>query len=166
MDHTDDFLNISAQVRQNGYNQPKSKTGVDPSNNQAYAGTRPGTNAGSPLQDGIALFPRLAQVMLGVNTCDQHIYANGYYNVPGTTEPASCPSALANPSDPNSNAASPNLTGEAFTGHPANGALSNNRHLWRVLGMIETSDTNSRLGAPRTHPLHGGTRSLPARSAS
>ncbi|HXA42781.1 MAG TPA: MlaD family protein [Candidatus Solibacter sp.] len=166
IDHADDFLNISTQVMQNFYNQPKSKTGVDPSINQAYAGTQPGTNAGSPLQDGIALFPRLAQVMLGVNTCDQHIYANGYYNVPGTTEPASCPSALINPSDPNSNAASPNLTGEAFTGHPGNGALSNNRHLWRVMGMIETSDTNCGLVAPSTQPLNGGSCSVPASSVT
>src|SRR5258708_22021766 len=35
IDHTDDFLNISTQVMQNFYNQPKSKTGVDPSIHRA-----------------------------------------------------------------------------------------------------------------------------------
>src|SRR5258708_17419409 len=60
IDHTDDFLNISTQVMQNFYNQPKSKTRVDPSINHAYEDTKPGTNARSPLQDGIALRPLLA----------------------------------------------------------------------------------------------------------
>ena len=65
---------------------------------------------GNTLQDGIALFPRLAQTMLGVQTCDYHIYANGYYNVPGITEPGSC-GAVVNASG---NPTNPNLNGEVF----------------------------------------------------
>src|SRR5258708_16312822 len=94
IDHTDDFLSISTQVMQSFYNQPKSKTGVDPSINQAYARTQPGTNAGSPLQDGIPLFPRLAQVVLGVNPCDQHIYPTASYHSPLTPNPPTSPPTL------------------------------------------------------------------------
>jgi virulence factor Mce-like protein len=164
IDHTNDFLSISTQVMQAFYNTP----GPNSSTSQAYAATQPGTNTGSPLQDGIALFPRLAQVMLGVNTCDMHIYGNGYYNVPGVTEAATtvggstpCP----NPVDANGNATDPNLSGEVFGGHPGGGALTpvKQRHLWRVMGMIETGDTTCGLVAPSTQALNnsGGVCSEP-----
>jgi virulence factor Mce-like protein len=160
IDHTNDFLNISTEVMQAFYNQPQGTTGIDPAINHAYANTQPGTNPGSPLQDGIALFPRLAQVMVGLNTCDMHIYGNGYHNTPGVTEPAAanCPS----PVDANGNATDPNLSGEIFTGHPANGAVSVNRHLWRVMGMIETGDISCGLVAPSTQALTAGACSEPA----
>jgi virulence factor Mce-like protein len=85
-------------------------------------------NSGA-LQDGINLFPRLSQVMLGANRCDTHIYANGYHNTPGTTESAGC-SALALGS----------LQGERFAGHPTPGKASadyGDRHLWRVMGILD-----------------------------
>jgi hypothetical protein len=162
IDHTSDFLAISTKVMQAFYNTP----GPNSATSQAYASTRPGTNAGSPLQDGIALFPRLAQVMLGLNTCDMHIYGNGYYNVPGVTEAATtvggstpCPS----PVDANGNATDPNLSGEVFGGHPGPNALTpaNQRHLWRVMGMIETSDLTCGLVAPSTAALTSGACSEP-----
>jgi len=156
IDNTNDFLSVSTQVMQAFYNTP----GPNSSTSHAYASTQPGTNAGSPLQDGIALFPRLAQVMLGVNKCDMHIYGNGYSNVPGPTEASFCP----NPVDASGNATDPNLSGEVFGGHPAGGALTpaNQRHLWRVMGMIETSDIACGLVAPSTAPLTSGACSEPA----
>jgi virulence factor Mce-like protein len=156
INNTNDFLSISTQVMQAFYNTP----GPNSATSQAYASTQPGTNAGSPLQDGIALFPRLAQVMLGVNTCDMHIYGNGYANVPGTTEANTCP----NPVDASGNATDPTLSGEVFGGHPAPGALTptNQRHLWRVMGMLETSDITCGLVAPSTAALTSGTCSEPA----
>src|ERR1700694_5455964 len=139
IDHSSGFLDISTQIMQSFYNAP----GAGNNTSQAYASTVPGTNPGSPIQDGIALFPRLAQTMLGINTCDMHIYSNGYRNIPGGpggTEPATCPNPLSNPSDPNSNAADPTLSGEIFTGHPAPHRVSRDRHFWRIMGMTEADD--------------------------
>lgn len=158
IDHTNSFLDISSQIMQSFYNAP----GAGNNTSQAFASTVPGTNPGSPLQDGIALFPRLAQVMVGVNACDMHIYSNGYYNVPGATESPSCANPLANPADPNSNAANPTLSNEAFTGHPGANALSTDRHFWRIMGMTDTTDTTCGLANPSTQPLIGGTCSPPA----
>jgi virulence factor Mce-like protein len=164
IDHTDDFLNISTRVMQAFYNTP----GPNSSTSQAYASTQPGTNAGSPLQDGIALFPRLAQVMLGMNTCDMHIYGNGYHNVPtgpNATEAATTvggTTACPNPVDANGNATDPNLSGEVFGGHPAPGdPNTKQRHMWRVMGMIETGDISCGLVAPSTTALTNGTCSEP-----
>jgi virulence factor Mce-like protein len=104
---------------------------------------------GYSLQDGVALFPRLAQVMLGVNTCDDHIYANGYHNIPGVTEPASCP----NPVDASGNSTDPNLSGEVFGHFDPNTGVAGNRHLWRVMGMIDTGNAQCGLLNPSTAPL-------------
>ena len=76
-----DFLGISGRIMQTFYNKPNLPGGSDVS--QAFASTQPGLNSQSALQDGVALFPRLAQVMLGVNNCDMHIYGNGYSNTSG-----------------------------------------------------------------------------------
>jgi hypothetical protein len=164
-DHANDFLDISSQIMQSFYNGP------GPGNNtsQAFASTVPGTNPGSPIQDGVALFPRLAQVFTGVNWCDMHIYSNGYYNVPGQTERASCPNPLSNPSDPNSNAADPTLSGEAFTGHPAPNTVPTDRHFWRIMGMTSGVDVPCATVAPTTNanniglggPLKDGGCSVP-----
>jgi hypothetical protein len=70
--------------------------------------------------------------MLGANRCDTHIYANGYQNVPGTTENAACP------------AADGSLRGEAFTGTPAAGTVPSDRHLWRVMGMLEAVGSHAK----------------------
>ena len=99
---------------------------------------------GNTLQDGVALFPRLAQSQLGVNTCDDHIYANGYHNIPGITEPGSCP----NPVDANGNTTDPTLQGEAFGFHPDGTAA--NRHLWRIMGMIDLGNSSCGLINPTT----------------
>ena len=143
IDHTNSFLDISSQIMQSFYNAP----GAGNNTSQAFASTVPGTNPGSPLQDGIALFPRLAQVMVGVNACDMHIYSNGYYNVPGATEAKTCPNP-PNPSDPSSNAADPTLSSEGFTGHPAGNAVPTDRHFWRIMGMTESGDIALRDSGP------------------
>jgi virulence factor Mce-like protein len=145
VDHANDFLDISTQVMQSFYNAP----GAGNTTSQAFASTTPGTNPGSSLQDAVALFPRLAQVMQGINTCDMHIYANGYSNVPGQTEPASCP----NPVDANGNATDPSLSGEIFTGHPANNTVPRDRHLFRVMGMASTADIPCALALPTVRSL-------------
>jgi virulence factor Mce-like protein len=157
IDHTNDFLDISSQVMQTFYNAPGPARGLDAQGvplgrSQAFAATQPGMNPGSPLQDGVALFPRLAQVMLGLNNCDMHIYANGYRNQPGVTEQAGTCQA---PADANGNAVDPALVTEGFTGHPAGNAVPRDRHYWRVMGMIETSDISCALVAPTTSPLKG-----------
>jgi hypothetical protein len=166
INHTDDFLNISTQVMQTFYNAP----GTNRATSQAYASTQPGTNPGSTLQDGIALFPRLAQVMLGMNTCDMHIYGNGYHNVPSGTNSTELATSVGgttacpNPVDANGNATDPNLSGETFGGHPGPLALTpaTQRHMWRVMGMIETGDISCGLVAPSTTALTAGTCSEPA----
>jgi virulence factor Mce-like protein len=78
----------------------------------------PSPGNGPAAQDGIDLLPRLAQVMIGTNTCDNHVYVN-YANVPGTTEPASCPAAGT-------------ALQEQFGG-------AQNKHLWRVMGMFDVA---------------------------
>jgi hypothetical protein len=132
-------------VMQSFYNAP----GPTNSTSQAFAATTPGTNPGSTLQDAVALFPRLAQVMQGINTCDMHIYANGYHNVPGVTEPSTCP----NPVDANGNATDPSLSGETFTGHPANNTVPTDRHLFRVMGMASSADIPCALALPTVRSL-------------
>ena len=145
IDHTNDFLGISDSITRAFILPPPGHPG-----------------AKAPITDGIALFPRLAQVMLGVNSCDNHIYANGYRNKPGVTEPASCPT----PGD----GTDPTLRGEVFSGISGTstnkfGNISNNRHLWRVMGMIDL--TGGQLGtgsitcglltpssSPETDPAH------------
>jgi hypothetical protein len=146
--HANDFLDISSQIMQLFYNAP----GLGNTTSQAFASTVPGTNPGSPLQDAVALFPRLTQVMLGVNTCDTHIYGNGYYNVPGQTEPSNCP----NPVDANGNATDPLLRGEIFTGHPANNAVPTDRHFLRLMGMSSSQDIPCAAAAPTTQSLKAG----------
>jgi virulence factor Mce-like protein len=152
IDHANDFLDISTQIMQSFYNAP----GAGNNTSQAFATTQPGTNPGSPIQDGLNLLPRLAQVMVGINTCDMHIYSNGYYNVPGVTESPSCANPLANPSDPNSNASNPSLSNEAFTGHPAPGQLSTDKHFWRIMGMSSSLDIPCGTVAPSTKSLIAG----------
>jgi virulence factor Mce-like protein len=161
VDHANDFLDISSQIMQSFYNAP----GAGNNTSQAFASTVPGSNPGSPLQDGINLFPRLAQVMLGINACDSHIYTNGYYNVPGATESGSCANPLSNPADPNSNAADPTLSSEAFTGHVVN-AIPTDRHFWRVMGMTASADIPCSTVAPTTAPLKGGSCSAPANATT
>jgi hypothetical protein len=109
---TSDFLGISGQI-------------TDYFLQQRVDGTY-------PLQDGVALFPRLAQVMLGANRCDTHIYANGYQNRPAATDAGP---ATENPAC--AGLAMGSLQGEAFTGTPAAGTVPSDRHLWRVMGMLE-----------------------------
>jgi virulence factor Mce-like protein len=149
IDHTNDFLDISSQIMQSFFNAP----GAGNNTSQAFASTVPGTNPGSPLQDGVNLFPRLAQVMLGINSCDMHIYSNGYHNVPGATESASCPNPLSNPADPNSNAADPTLSSEVFSGHPAPNTVPTDRHFWRIMGMTSSRDIPCATVAPSTQTL-------------
>jgi hypothetical protein len=89
----------------------------------------------------VALFPRLSQVMIGVNNCDYHVYANGYKNTPGVTEPATCPGQTVNP---DGSAANPTLQGEVFTGQVmGNPAMYNrvspDRHMWRVMAQLDTT---------------------------
>jgi virulence factor Mce-like protein len=161
VDHANDFLDISSQIMQSFYNAP----GAGNNTSQAFATTVPGANPGSPLQDGINLLPRLAQVMLGINACDSHIYANGYHNVPGATESGSCPNPLSNPADPNSSAADPSLSAEIFTGHVVN-AIPTDQHFWRVMGMSASADIPCSTVAPTTAPLRGGTCSVPANATT
>lgn len=144
-DHANDFLDITSQIMQSFYNTP----GAGNTTSQAFASTVPGTNPGSPLQDAVALFPRLAQVMQGINTCDMHIYGTGYYNTPGQTEPSSCPNPVAG----NGNATDPTLSGEIFTGHPANNAVPKDRHFLRIMGMTSTNDIPCALVSPTTQSL-------------
>ena len=144
-DHANDFLDITSQIMQSFYNAP----GAGNTTSQAFASTVPGTNPGSPLQDAVALFPRLAQVMQGINTCDMHIYGTGYYNIPGQTEPGNCP----NPVAANGNATDPTLSGEIFTGHPGNNAAPRDRHFLRIMGMTGTSDVPCALVSPTTRSL-------------
>jgi virulence factor Mce-like protein len=144
-DHANDFLDISSQIMQSFYNAP----GTGTTTSQGFASTVPGTNPGSPLQDAVALFPRLTQMMLGVNTCDMHIYGNGYYNVPGQTEPSSC----ASPVTGNGNATDPTLSSEIFTGHPANNTVPSDRHYFRVMGMADSADIPCALAWPTTRSL-------------
>jgi virulence factor Mce-like protein len=95
--------------------------------NLTYLATPPGA-PGPAVQDGIDLLPRLAQVMIGANGCDTHIYAN-YRNIPGTTEPAACPPAGSPLDDPFGG--SEQAKGNSTTG--------GNRHLWRVMGMFDVA---------------------------
>lgn len=124
-DHANDFLGISSSM---------AELFLKPVNG--------GTNGqGAAINDAINLFPRLSQVMIGVNSCDYHKYANGYVNIPGQTEPASCPGSPVNAAG---NATNPQLQGEVFTGqvlgNPAmNNKVSRDRHLWRVMGMVDAS---------------------------
>jgi virulence factor Mce-like protein len=117
-DHATDFLGISADL---------SELFLKPVNG--------GTNGqGAAIDDAVALFPRLAQVMIGVNTCDHHIYANGYRN---DNRPGCTPTTMSD-----GTAANPTLQGEVFTGqvmgNPAMyNRVSQDRHLWRVMGMID-----------------------------
>jgi virulence factor Mce-like protein len=127
IDHAQDFLGISTEIQ-------------DLFLKQNPAGGNP------TIRDGINLFPRLAQTMLGVNTCDYHIYASGYYNVPGVTEPDTCTS----PIDANGNPVDPTLSSEQFTGKPAPGVKPDDRHLWRVMGMIEPGSSQCALVNPTT----------------
>jgi hypothetical protein len=106
---------------------------------------------GNTLQDGIAIFPRLAQTMLGVNTCDNHIYANGYVNIPGQTEPASCNGGVK-PVDANGNSTDPNLSGEVFGGFDPSTGRASNRHMWRVMGMIDLAKGGCGFLSPSTTP--------------
>ncbi|MEA2683566.1 MAG: phospholipid/cholesterol/gamma-HCH transport system substrate-binding protein [Chloroflexota bacterium] len=121
-DHATDFLGISSSM---------AELFLKPVNG--------GTNGqGAAIDDAINLFPRLSQVMIGVNSCDFHKYANGYVNVPGQTEPASC--------------ASQSAQGEVFTGQVmGNPALYNqvskDRHLWRVMGMVDTNGGSAGSGS-------------------
>jgi hypothetical protein len=78
-----------------------------------------------------------------------HVYGNGYHNVPGQTEPSSCP----NPVDANGNATDPSLSGEIFTGHPTNNAVPTDRHLFRVMGMASSADIPCALVVPTTRSL-------------
>jgi len=97
------------------------------------------------LQDGINLLPRLSQVMLGANRCDTHIYANGYRNIPGTTEAKGC-AALTMGS----------LQGEKFTGTPAPGKVSSDygdKHLWRVMGIIDPGQPSCGIISPSNNSL-------------
>ena len=123
-DHANDFLGVSSSM---------TELFIKPVNG--------GTNGqGSAIDDAVNLFPRLAQVMIGVNSCDAHIYANGYHNVPGQTEASTCPAAV----DANGNAtqAAITLQGEVFTGqvlgNPAMyNEVSHDRHLWRIMGQVD-----------------------------
>ena len=112
------------------------------------------------IQDGVALFPRLSQVMLGVNRCDDHIYANGYHNNPvgkpspinDGTPPGTEPSTCNSPIDANGNATNPTLNGEVFGQFDANSGKAGNRHLWRVMGMIDIGNAQCGLLNPTTAP--------------
>jgi phospholipid/cholesterol/gamma-HCH transport system substrate-binding protein len=125
-DHASDFLGITSSL---------AELFLKPVN----GGTK---GQGPAIDDAINLFPRLSQVMIGVNTCDYHKYANGYVNIPGQTESATkCTQAPVNAAG---NAANPTLQGEVFTGqvlgNPAlRNQVSHDRHLWRVMGMIDAS---------------------------
>jgi virulence factor Mce-like protein len=123
--HATDFLGISSSM---------AELFLKPVNGGAN-GTQPAIN------DAISLFPRLAQVMIGVNSCDYHVYANGYHNTPGVTEPGA-PTCTGSSLDTAGKAANPTLQGEVFTGqvmgNPAMyNKVSKDRHLWRVMGMVD-----------------------------
>lgn len=128
------FLGISSSIQELFIKPPPN---CQPSGN---------FKCGNTLQDGIALFPRLAQVMLGVNTCDNHIYANGYYNVPNVTEPGTC----TPPVNASGNAVDPNLNGEVFGNFDPATGKAGNRHLWRVMGMIDLGKAGCGLLTPTT----------------
>jgi len=122
-DHASDFLGVSSSLMEL-FLQPVN------------GGTK---GQGAPIDDAVSLFPRLSQVMIGVNTCDYHIYANGYHNVPGVTEPSTCTGQVVNP---DGSAANPTLQGEVFTGQViGNPAMYNkvspDRHLWRVMAQLD-----------------------------
>ena len=141
IDHTQDFLGISTEVQ------------------DLFLKPNPTTGAPATIRDGINLFPRLAQTMLGVNNCDFHVYATGYYNVPGLTEPSTCAPAVRN-NDPNQ-PVDPTLSSEPFTGKPAPNTLHQDRHLWRVMGMLETSDLQCAVLNPTTRSNGGPTGCYP-----
>jgi virulence factor Mce-like protein len=123
-DHANDFLGVSSSLME---------LFLKPVNG--------GTNGQGPaIDDAVALFPRLSQVMIGVNTCDYHIYANGYHSTPGTTEPSAHCTAPVNGAG---SATNPTLQGEVFTGQVmGNPAMYNkvarDRHLWRVMAQLDT----------------------------
>ncbi|MHB8507081.1 MAG: MlaD family protein [Candidatus Dormibacteria bacterium] len=100
-----------------------------------------GPNAKPVIADGIDLFPRLAQVMIGGYACDTHIYAN-YQNVPGQTEAAQCP------------ASGTALTDRFGGSEQAKGDSSSggNRHLWRVMGQFSAQDAQCGLSSPNSSP--------------
>ena len=124
LDHANDFLGVSSSM---------TELFLKPVNG--------GTNGqGAAIDDAVSLFPRLSQVMIGVNSCDTHLYANGYHNTPGVTEAASCPAAVDASGNPTPAAIT--LQGEVFTGqvlgNPAMyNKVSHDRHLWRVMGMVD-----------------------------
>ena len=115
IDNANSFLGISSKITDTYLNPPT-----------------PG--ADSPIRSGTDIFPRLAQVMLGTNQCDMHIYSN-YVNVPGVTEPAFC----KNPVLPNGQAADPTLASEPFSGALGPSKLPQDRHMWRVMGMLDNT---------------------------
>ncbi|MFN2462556.1 MAG: MlaD family protein [Candidatus Dormibacteria bacterium] len=132
-DHASDFLGVSSSL-------------MELFLNPVNGGTK---GQGPAIDDAVALFPRLAQVMIGVNSCDAHIYANGYVNVPGVTEPRTCQSPL-NPDG--RTAANPTLSGEIFTnqvmGNPAMyGKVHADRHLWRVMDQLDASGGANNTGS-------------------
>jgi virulence factor Mce-like protein len=129
------FLGISSTIQEGFIKRPSNCT-VGP--------------CGNTLQDGIALFPRLAQSQLGINSCDMHIYSSGFYNIPGQTEPPNCPHPLKDPNNPKSDASSPNLGGEVFGNVNPTTGKSNNRHLWRVMGMLDLGKAGCSLLNPTT----------------
>lgn len=132
-DHATDFLGVSSDL---------TELFLKPVNG--------GKNGqGAAIDDAVSLFPRLAQVMIGVNSCDYHVYANGYHNEPGKTEPTSCPGQVV---DASGNAANPTLQGEVFTGqvlgNPAMyNKVSHDRHLWRVMGQLDAKGGNGGSGS-------------------
>ena len=120
-DHASDFLGVSSSLME---------LFLQPVNNKTK---------NLAIDDAVALFPRLSQVMIGVNSCDYHVYANGYHNVPGVTEPSSCTGQALNA---DGSAANPTLQGEVFTGqvlgNPAMyNKVSRDRHLWRVMAQLD-----------------------------
>ena len=100
-----------------------------------------GPNARPVIADAINLFPRLAQVMIGANGCDNHIYGN-YQNIPGKTESAQCPAAGSPLNDPFGG--SEQARGDSTTG--------GNRHLWRVMGQFSSQDVQCGFSSPSTSP--------------
>ena len=148
-----DFLATSSTITDTFQSYPNGSGGltVDP-------------NGPTALRNGIAIFPRLAQTMLGTNRCDDHIYTNGYFNVPGVTEPASCPSPVTNPATMKPGggrlvAADPALSIEGFSAQSGpnlsgipNNYVSQDHHLWRVMGMVAPDEAQCGLKSPGMSP--------------
>jgi len=134
-DHATDFLGVTSSLMEL-FLQPVN------------GGTK---GQGLAIDDAINLFPRLSQVMIGVNSCDYHIYANGYHNVPGQTEPASCAGGVQNP---DGSAANPTLAGEVFTGQVMGNPqmynkVSRDRHLWRVMAQLDATNGAGSTGSTK-----------------